>query len=1256
MNDKPEIIRKIEEKFGFPLTLVKHKEIQKKTFDTQLGYNLSYKNSPLYPYKGSRSYSVNDGIVIGLSLDYCPAFLISPDEFRVLKYLEFLSLKNSFIPDYAFIKNLINLTSLDLSFNNLSDASFLKEIKGLISLNLSFNDLRDVSFINELKGLFYLDLSNNEYLGEVSVIKDLISLKTLNLSNSNLRNVTFIKDLHRLTALTLSGNPSIKDLFFIKEMKGLTYLDLSNVELDDFLFITELKRLKTLYLGNNNLSGVAYIKELKELTTLDLSKNSYLSGIADIKELKWLTCLYLSHNKLTDYSFIKKLNGLTSLDLSHNNLTDVSFIKDLKNLTSLFLTDNNLREVSFIQNLKSLISLDLSNNYFLSDVSFISRLKQLKFLGLRNNYYLTDVTFLKELKGLSFLDLGNNRVNDISLIKELKKLTFLDLKNNNLSDISFIQGLRNLISLDLSSNNLRDTSILKNFKRIVGLDLSNNYLLDISFIEELSMILFIDLRNNQIKSLPVWISEMDIDIFSDITKGGYGRILIKNNPIESPPIETVKQGKEAIHNYFRQIGEQGYDYLFEAKMLVLGEGGSGKTSLVRRLIDRSSELPKEEETTRGIDITPIYFNISLKDWKFQHKKFRLNIWDFGGQQIYHATHRFFLTHRAMYLLVADTREGGTDFNYWFQYIEKFGGDSPVLPVINEKFNRTMAIENFNQMRDRFTNVKDKIPVNILENRNLDSVNYQIELLSNNLPHIGSKIPAKWTVLREILEKDERNYISQSEYFEICKDKGISEVDAIYISGFFHNLGIFLHYQENDFLKKTVFLKPQWVTNAVFRMVDNPFIQHNKGEFSRSDVNEIWNDADFHPVRGELLEMMKNFLLIYQINGTDCYVMPQHLGEHQPDYESFENDCKKITYKYDEFMPRGILHQLIVSMHDKIARHDWVWYSGVIFFYHETEAEVLESYTKKTISIRIKGAFPRDLMMILIDQLDKINNSYAKLKVDKYLPCNCQKCIESSTPNEYPFEILMKFIKDRQPEIMCNESYKMVLVESLIGEVLERWRIRQGILYSDSEISDQTIIDITQQSIPTIFFSYASGDESKTPENQEKIVEELYDSLSSEDYKLKRDKTDLEFGESITDFMKEIGQGKLILVFISEKYLRSEFCMYELYEIFRNSKLEKGEFQKHVLLFHSENVQLKKAATVKKYLQYWSDLEKEWKEVADFPNAAKSQREKYDKIRNISLEFGNLVEFITDINASQKEILSNNDFEIVKIAIRKRLSG
>ncbi len=143
----------------------------------------------------------------------------------------------------------------------------------------------------------------------------------------------------------------------------------------------------------------------------------------------------------------------------------------------------------------------------------------------------------------------------------------------------------------------------------------------------------------------------------------------------------IEQGNDAIINYFRELEKQGKDYLYEAKLLIVGQPRAGKTSLRYKLLNSNSMLPEEDRTTRGIDVEPISFNI--KDKEGRARLFCYNIWDFGGQQIYQTTHQFFLTHRSLYVLVIDTGNDNTgnddsNINYWLQAVELLGGNSPAF--------------------------------------------------------------------------------------------------------------------------------------------------------------------------------------------------------------------------------------------------------------------------------------------------------------------------------------------------------------------------------------------------------------------------------------------------------------------------------------------------------------------------------------------------------------------------------------------------
>src|SRR6266536_3460049 len=148
------------------------------------------------------------------------------------------------------------------------------------------------------------------------------------------------------------------------------------------------------------------------------------------------------------------------------------------------------------------------------------------------------------------------------------------------------------------------------------------------------------------------------------------------------------------------------------------------------------------ETTHGIEVSTLL----LPHPFLATPSLVLNTWDFGGQEIYHATHQFFLTKRSLYALVADTRKEDTDFYYWLNVVDLLSDNSPLLIVKNEKQDRHREL-NERQLRAEFENLKEVLAVNLSTNRGLDKLKTEIEHYIENLPHIGSLLPKTWVRVR-----------------------------------------------------------------------------------------------------------------------------------------------------------------------------------------------------------------------------------------------------------------------------------------------------------------------------------------------------------------------------------------------------------------------------------------------------------------------------------------------------------------------------
>lgn len=507
-------------------------------------------------------------------------------------------------------------------------------------------------------------------------------------------------------------------------------------------------------------------------------------------------------------------------------------------------------------------------------------------------------------------------------------------------------------------------------------------------------------------------------------------------------------------------------------MLIVGQPRAGKTSLRYKLLDIDSDLPEEDKTTRGIDIEQQEFKIY--NIKNEEQSFKYNIWDFGGQQIYQTTHQFFLTQRSLYILVIDTGKdsiGNDDanINYWLQVVELLGGNSPMLLVRNEKNERTVNID-LNQKRSRFTFLKGDFSIN-LNALKVDSETFSFKKRSDfillkedieqelrRLPLVGFPMPKNWVRIRNELQLlcEKHTHISRESYIQICNNFGVTEFDKqMELSRIFHDLGIFLHFQDYPALEDFIILQNVWATDAVFAVLDDKIVQANKGVFSEDDLPSIWEPKGYSKdVHKKLLSLMMQFELCYEVQNRKkkVYIVPEMLPESSSaEYKWEANNDLPLHYKYD-FMPKGLLTRLIVRLNshiDVFNGQQYVWKTGVkingdSLDCPNTFAEITEAWDNKQLYLKVQGRFSKDLMSKLTFEIDKLNSDFFKRVDDndtirsrwyKMIPCNCIICKTSNDKNFFDYRELLERKNFGKETIECKKKpFSTVSINELIGNI------------------------------------------------------------------------------------------------------------------------------------------------------------------------------------------------------------------------------
>lgn len=155
----------------------------------------------------------------------------------------------------------------------------------------------------------------------------------------------------------------------------------------------------------------------------------------------------------------------------------------------------------------------------------------------------------------------------------------------------------------------------------------------------LSELEIVGLNHNRITVVPPWVLKSGF-VPTVESKNVDKMLYVGDNPLQSPPPEIIRRGLTSIRSYFSSLEGKRLP-LNEVKVLLVGDGGAGKTSLAKRV--RGLGFDKDEDKTPGIDINP---------WGVEtpSRKLTVNMWDFGGQEIMHAMHLFFLSERSLYIL------------------------------------------------------------------------------------------------------------------------------------------------------------------------------------------------------------------------------------------------------------------------------------------------------------------------------------------------------------------------------------------------------------------------------------------------------------------------------------------------------------------------------------------------------------------------------------------------------------------------------
>jgi len=834
-----------------------------------------------------------------------------------------------------------------------------------------------------------------------------------------------ICELTDLRILTLDGNHLATLPAEIGQLVGLRALRLDGNQLTEMpVEIGQLTHLQTLTLHQNRLTALpAEIGQLTDLETLTLDGNQLTALPAQIGQLAHLQVLRLDGNQLTALpAQIGQLTDLNMLTLDGNQLTALpAQIGQLTSLQTLKLDGNHLTALpAQIGQLTSLQTLKLDGNHLTALPAQIGQLARLRGLTLYRNQLKVLPAEIGQLANLYALTLEGNQLTALpEEIGQLTNLETLRLGGNQLTALpTQIGRLARLQTLMLDGNEL--TMLLPEIGQLANLyvlTLEGNQLTALpEEIGQLTNLETLRLDGNQLTALPP-------EMAAALDRGL--KVELKGNPLLEPLPELIRQGARAVAVYLHSLRDSIAQY--EAKVLLIGEGNVGKTSLSAAL--RGGAFVEGRPFTHGIEIRPVV----LRDPDLT-EDMTIRMWDFGGQEVYRITHQFFFSQRALYLIVWKPREGQeqNEVEGWLRRIRlRVGSDAQVLVVATHCAGDRHPDLDFSHLRQEFPGMLvGHFEVDNKTSLGISKLRGAIAKQAARLPQMGQEISSRWVAVRNEITRLARTQpqMSFQDFTAVCQRHEVGSVESATLATLMHDLGQIIYYGADEGLQDFVVLNPEWLTKAISYVLRDEPTRHSGGVLNHARLREIWPDGSGYPARYHryFLRLMEKFDICYRLEDDQQSLVAQLVPYQRPELPwdfrmALPVRLRRLALVCQLSEPAPGLMAWLTVRHrrDATGKH---WRAGVFLRHpilaYDSEA-LIELIAPTRLAVEVRAPSPDFYFHVLSDSIETlIKSRWPGLSHQLLIPCPTVSATGAQCPQLVPMEDLLAYREEGETRYLC----------------------------------------------------------------------------------------------------------------------------------------------------------------------------------------------------------------------------------------------
>eukprot|EP01103_Thecamoeba_quadrilineata_P001906 TRINITY_DN1176_c0_g1_i2.p1 TRINITY_DN1176_c0_g1~~TRINITY_DN1176_c0_g1_i2.p1 ORF type:complete len:1699 (+),score=387.97 TRINITY_DN1176_c0_g1_i2:81-5177(+) len=944
----------------------------------------------------------------------------------------------------------------------------------------------------------------------------------------------------QLTRLLLHDNLLTCLPLNISSLSNLISLNLSNNLISELpVSFSSLTNLQIIFADHNTLTSFPLpLTSLTSLRKLSIAANRLQNpALESIFRLASLELLDISENGLTKFpSTISCLTNLQTLRAIRNEFTELpSEIGFLTKIQQIFFDDNKFDSLpDEMSRLAQLRELSLNNNQL--DASFpdgFNLLTHLHKLHLAKNLFLSFGSNYG-LWGLISLDSINLAYNNIPALppdlKELTALTELNLEHNIINSMPPEIGcLVHLRDLNLEYNQLSFIPPeIKGCEKLRKLNLGHNQFewlpVQLGQLTDLKRLI---VNNNPLSSLPdslkkadtveiqkhllqlpkvnlVW-NRLKILVVGDLRVG-------KSSLIRS--ITEKKKKKKRMFNTVRpnsliskkntnpsstslpsttshffgnglksSAGHHEPNQGHNQENKPIGAGTSSGMELVRWSPEISlRKTAPHEPQSYVISANEREKKVATKDGEADPALLiDFTFCEFASQEIYFPIHQYFLSRRALYLLVVDlSNESSSRIDYWINTILSRAPRPTILLVathldlVPDSERQALLDRVSERYLRRYSMIKGFLSTSCLNRDGVDALREKIVEISMKDHTLRERVPKSYQLLAQVLkyerEKRQQRAIKWSTFEDLALAAGVQNDDVPVAAEFLTDTGVIVHFDDPQF-RDLVILDAQHLASlmaSVFTL--KPEIV-KAGILHAADLTKVWPYPQDQITK--FVTLLIKFEILYQIpmipserGQKEKYMIPSRLPEERPsnlmaDWEKNGSQSQfGRIFKY-KFLPLGFFSRLMIrTLHLPLLVPQNYWMNGfVVRLSGERTALALLEYNPQeySLSLSVREEVPGaglGLLRVLLETIEALASGWYQAKADVKIPCcHCLKLNRGLvvSPELFSLDECVDAIRSGRNFVICRGSNRTVRVDALAPDIAFRDFRRRRIKYSELTI-------------------------------------------------------------------------------------------------------------------------------------------------------------------------------------------------------------